>query len=181
MEKQPSLAGRIHKGTLDLHCLFSCAAMRDISPGIQNPQKGAVIMWITVLLVSLSLDQECPQMSPGRDTWNWIYLEKHGYLEFQCLGASSCPSRGGMVFSQSVLDTPNLWDGSRNWWGAVLCLLSWRSPLLSRQHQWMKLALGIAVHVFGFWGIFWSIPSHPPSLRAECCWSENAAWEKPTC
>lgn len=44
--------------------------------------------------MSLSLDQECPQMSPGRDTWNWIYLEKHGYLEFQCLGASSCPSRG---------------------------------------------------------------------------------------
>lgn len=28
---------------------------------------------------------------------------------------------------------PALWDGSRDCWGAVLCLLSWRPPLLTRQ------------------------------------------------
>lgn len=104
MEKQPSLAGRIHKATLDLHCLFSCAAMRNVSPGTQNTQKGAVVLWVAVLRVSLSLDQECPQVSPGGDTWSWIYLEKHWHLEFQCLEASSCHSTSlPMVFSPAGL------------------------------------------------------------------------------
>lgn len=61
------LAGRIHTGTLDLHCLFSCAAVRNISPRIQNTHRGAVIMWITVVFASLSLDQPCPIVSPGRE------------------------------------------------------------------------------------------------------------------